>query len=191
MAEMLSELNMDYITNLITQQDSANSSLPTKYINCVPKIQTHPYKTITYSGNNHIFILLDSDDKDLSIKENMISTNSGLLSLQKQHKIFYVNEQNLSNLINEIIQTTGKYVYPMVFVNYLKQTLKINEKVNFDNTLLLNLRIWANQIRELSSRYSIDQYNCSDSTQAHEHITYIGYKICCELLYYYKYTHNK
>ena len=175
----LSDLNMDYINSLIIQSSTSSNNIPIKYINCIPKIQYHEYTQINMPNN--FIMLIDNDDNDDKLNEIQKMNPQ---YLQKQYKLFYVSEPLLNNIINDIIQTTGKYVYPMIFVNYLKQTLKINEKVNFDNSLLLYLRIWSNQIRELASSSTISNNDIQDK------IKYIGYKICCELLYYYKYVHQ-
>lgn len=199
----MSELNMDYINSIIIQHEptstsatntstATSNSLPIKYINCVPKIQYHKYKLVKYSDNNSLIMLIDLDNPELDKIQQL-----PVQYIQKQYKLFYVNEIILNNIINEIITTTGKYVYPMIFVNYLKQTLKINEKVNFDNSLLLYLRIWSNQIRELSCQDTSNSSNNGTSTSSStngifitDKMRYIGYRICCELLYYYKYIHH-
>ena len=168
----------DYINSII-QPNNDNMSI--KYINCIPKIQYHEYTQIIHNDNSNIIMFVDNDNPEFSNVPRL-----SLSYLQKQYKLFYVNNILLNNLIDSIIQTTGKYVYPMIFVNYLKQTFKINEKISFDNSLLLYLRIWSNQIRDIVSSNT----NQTLSTESKNKIIYIGYKICCELLYYYKYVHH-
>ena len=161
-----------------------------KYINCVPKIQVTDFINIS-NGRDLLLV-------PISIIDAIRPILSNIHLLNHSKRLFYVNSYYMSILINDIIKTNGKYVYPMAFVNYLKQTLSINEKVNFDNELLLYLRIWSNQIREISNKNDITNYrfmpeyvsvNCQAPLM--RTITYIGYTICCELLYYYKYAHEK
>ena len=85
----------------------------------------------------------------------------------------------------------------MIFVNYLKKSLNVNEKINFDNNLLLYIRIWSNQIRELAHKitpalkpmpHKQNKHITTNNIIKDKSIRYIGYKICCELLYYYKYV---
>lgn len=168
-----------------------------KYINCVPKIQSTAFMNLSTSKS----LLLVPLDELSSIR----SMQSNTQALNYSKRLFYINPYYMSTLINDIIKTNGKYVYPMVFVNYLKQTLAINEKVNFNNELLLHLRIWSNQIRELSNKHNIAEYKFSheyvtdnmpdECMPSHvdimRNITYIGYRICCELMFYYKYVHKR
>lgn len=179
--------NRQHHTTFNPSAQDTNASHGAKYINCVPKIQVAPYANLSTNRN----ILLVPIDEVESIQQ----IQSSIQMLNGSKRLFYVNPYHLSILINDIMKTNGKYVYPMTFVNYLKQTLSITEKVNFNNELLLYLRIWSNQIRELANKNNITEYKyslatTSDLTVNHK-ITYIGYKICCELLYYYKYVHNK
>ena len=160
-----------------------------KYINCVPKIQITPYANISTNKN----ILLVPIDELEYIK----SIQSNIQTLNKSKHLFYINPYNLSILINDIINTNGKYVYPMAHVNYLKNTLCVSDKVNFNNETLLYLRIWSNQIREIANKHNITNYKytpafltASSETNHFHDITYIGYRICCELIHYYKYAHG-
>lgn len=173
----MTELDTDF-SNLT---NPSADDLPIKYINCVPKIQVNPH--IIISNNKQILII---DEKDKPFITPLIETN--FTELQKNYKLFWVNESHLSTIIQEIIQTTGKYVYPMIFVNYLKQSLSVNEKINFDNNLLLYIRIWANQIREIARQNNNRFSHSKQKPSNNSNIKYIGYKICCELLYYYKYV---
>lgn len=154
----------------------------TKYINCIPKIHITQYVNLSL---NHNILLVPFD---------MIQYISPLLTdlntLNHTYHLFHVNINNLKTLLSEIIHTTGKYVYPMVFVNYLKHSLSIREKMNFNNELLLRLRVWSNQIRELAQRQNLTEYTYTpDLITNSDTITYIGYHICCALMYYYKYEH--
>lgn len=173
----------DLLEELTT--DSSVSSNQIKYINRVPKINVNNYSIITNPNNKRLSIYVDNTDKPI-IKS--LLNNSA--QLQNKHKLYWVDEQQLTTLIRDIIQTTGKYVYPMIFVNYLKQSLSINEKINFDNNLLLYIRIWSNQIREIARQSS--SLSLLHNQIIHNHdIRYIGYKICCELLYYYMNIYKK
>lgn len=176
---------LEDLTNDSTTNDSTNTHI--KYINRVPKITVNEYSTFTHPTNKHLMLLIDNDNKQAIVP---LLTDS--LRLQNEHKLFWIDEQQLSTLIHDIIQTTGKYVYPMIFVNYLKQSLSINEKINFDNNLLLYIRIWSNQIRELARQFTTSKIKpIHMRIQSNPDIRYIGYKICCELLYYYKNIYKK
>ena len=178
----------DNITNTCNTDE-----LPIKFINCVPKIHVNNYSTLTHPSNSSIIMYID--DKDKSTVTSLIQSDDS--TLQSIYKLFWVNESQLDTIISEIIQTTGKYVYPMIFVNYLKKSLNVNEKINFDNNLLLYIRIWSNQIRELAHKitpalkpmpHKQNKHITTNNIIKDKSIRYIGYKICCELLYYYKYV---
>ena len=206
---MDSSIHLDFSELTTSSQDAtSNATMPVKYINCVPKIKLTKFETILVpvhqQPNAHYIMLVDSSQFQQVQK---LLSSKGVAYVQQYEKLFYILDKHLNTLINEIIQTNGKYVYPMIFVNYIKRELNTNDKVNFDNSLLLYLRIWANQIREISAKYRIEVFNLdipikpskSASTlldddgkpiTPHDAIKYIGYKISCELLYYYKYVVN-
>lgn len=185
------EEDSDELINIFDEMTVKQSdNLPIKYINRVPKICINEYETIINRRNPNLFMFIDTILK----KEVLPILNSSSNLLQQKYKLFWINQFHLNNLIQEIIQTTGKYVYPMIFVNYLKQSLSIDEKINFDNSLLLYIRIWSNQIREIARQYiSNSNIHCKSVEsfiQTNSEVRYIGYKICCELLYYYKFTYK-
>lgn len=102
--------------------------------------------------------------------------------LEKDYKIFWINEHVMNSFINDIVNTTGKFVYPMIFVNFIKLSLNVQTKIKLDNTFLFHLRIWSNQIR-----------NLYQSQPKHKRIytpiiKLYSYNLCCEILYNYKYS---
>ena len=159
--------------NEIVDMSEQNSDSMVKYINCVPKVSINVHNTYTRNG---YVLIIDDQYKDIISPTNK--------NIEHKYKTYWVNIQYLNTLMHDILDTTGKYVYPMIFVNYIKQEKKVNTKIKFNNDLLLYIRIWSNQMRELSrkaiAKHKPNLYN-SD-------IMYICYKICCELLYYYN-TH--
>lgn len=105
--------------------------------------------------------------------------------LEANHKIFWINEHHMDMLINDIINTTGKFVYPMIFVNFIKQSLNIKTKIKLDDSFLFYLRIWSNQLRDIYQSLPKYQRNKKIFTPS---IKLYAYNICCELLYNFKYV---
>ena len=167
-------------SDIINQQISSSD---VKYINRVPKIQVEQYFNKSTNDKNILLIPISKYDE---INSRELSTYQ-----LNQQKLFYVSIAHLTTLINEIINTNGKYTYPMVFVNFLKSTFRLTDKVSFSEKMLLYLRIWSNQIREICNKSNITEYIYSPtSTDPLSSITFIGYQICCELLYYHKFGTN-
>ena len=179
----------------ITNDDLTKNDLPIKFINCVPKIHVNEYEQLTHPLKQSVIMYVDIADKEHVVQ--LLTSRNDSLTVQFKYKLFWVNSIQLDSIIREIIQTTGKYVYPMIFVNYLKQSLNVNDKINFDNNLLLYIRIWSNQIRELAHKitpslkpmpHKTNKITSLNHIIHDKSIQYIGYKICCELLYYYEYV---
>lgn len=145
-------------------------------INRIPKIQYEEYKN--YSKDPNTILLIPNH---LLVSPSI----HNIKSLNKTFHLFFINIYSLTVLINEIIKTTGKFTYPLIFVNFIKQSMNVKTKINFNEEMLLCLRIWSNQIRELAAKQSLISYSINDKSTSI--ITYIGYKICCELTYYHKY----
>ena len=147
-------------------------------INRIPKIQYEEYKN--YSKDPNTLLLIPNSSHEL-----ISSSIHDIKTLNKTYHLFFINIHNLTVLINEIIKTTGKYTYPLIFVNFIKQSMNVKTKINFNEEMLLYLRIWSNQIREIAAKLSLTSYSIDNKLTTI--ITYIGYKISCELTYYHKY----
>lgn len=155
--------------------------------NTIPKITISndtPY--FINSGKETYIIYINTKDKHLLqlVRENKMGI------INEKYKIFKINEQYLYSFINDVLNTDSKYVYPMVFVNFVKVSLHTNKKISFDNDELLKLRVWSNQLR---MTHGFESFNRSkrNRVQFKDIELYLGYKICCEILYYIIYIADK
>ena len=150
-------------------------------INRIPKIQYEEFEN--YSKDPNTLLLIPNSSYEI-----ISPFIRDMKFINENYHLFYISIHNLTVLINEIIKTDGKYAYPLIFVNFIKHSLNVKTKINFNQEMLLYLRIWSNQIREIGVKSSLSHYSINNNST--KIITYIGYKICCELIYYYK-NHQK
>ena len=148
--------------------------------NTIPKITiSNDTPHFINSGKETYIIYINTKDKRLLqlIRENKMGI------INEKYKIFKINEQYLYSFINDVLNTDSKYVYPMVFVNFVKVSLHTSKKISFDNDELLKLRVWSNQLR---MTHGFESFNRSkrNRVQFKDIELYLGYKICCEILYY-------
>lgn len=148
--------------------------------NTIPKITiSNDTPHFINSGKETYIIYINTKDKHLLqlIRENKMGI------INEKYKIFKINEQYLYSFINDVLNTDSKYVYPMVFVNFVKVSLHTSKKISFDNDELLKLRVWSNQLR---MTHGFESFNRSkrNRVQFKDIELYLGYKICCEILYY-------
>ena len=158
-----------------------NKNLSNEIINnTIPKIKTSNDIPKFIKRNNDTYIIYISTDNDII---NQLFRDNKMNILNKSYKIFLVNLSCLNQFINDVLNTVSKYVYPVVFVNFIKSSVRTNKKISFDNDELLKLRIWSNQLR-----ITYDLKN--NAKEFDNDILYMGYMICCEILYYYNYVHK-
>lgn len=150
--------------------------------NTIPKIIiSNDTPHFINSGKETYVIYINTKDKHLL--QLMRENKMGIIN--EKYKIFKINEQYLHSFINDVLNTDSKYVYPMVFVNFVKVSLRTNKKISFDNDELLKLRVWSNQLR-MTHGFENECFNRSKRNRAQfkDIELYLGYKICCEILYY-------
>ena len=164
----------------------SESKLSDKIIdNTIPKIIiSNDTPRFMNCGKDTYVIYIDNNDTFLLqlLKENKMNI------INEKYKIFRVNEYYLHSFINDVLNTVSKYVYPMVFVNFVKASLHTNKKISFDENELLKLRVWSNQLR-MAHGFKCCSFGMTKRNKLHfdEIELYLGYKICCEILYYVTY----
>lgn len=139
--------------------------------NTIPKIKIKD-ETPLYTMEHHAMYLtyIPNDSEKLT----NLFLNDDIAFLNKFYGIYKINEYNIKIFIDEVLATESKYVYPTVFVNFVKKELNTDKRITFDDNELLKLRVWSNQLRMIhkpSTSISLDEI-------------YIAYKICCEMLNY-------
>lgn len=154
--------------------------------NTIPKIIiSNDTPQFMNCGKDIYVIYVDHNDKILLklLRENKMNI------INEKYKIFRINESYLQSFINDVLSTDSKYVYPMVFVNFVKVSLHTNKKISFDDDELLKLRVWSNQLRMAHGFNKYNSFKMGNRTEFHfsEIELYLGYKICCEILYYITY----
>lgn len=154
--------------------------------NTIPKIIiTNDTPQFMNCGKDIYVIYIDNNDKILLqlLRENKMNI------INEKYKIFRINEYYLQSFINDVLSTDSKYVYPMVFVNFVKASLHTNKKISFDDDELLKLRVWSNQLRMTHGFNKYNSFKTRNRTEFHfnEIELYLGYRICCEILYYITY----
>ena len=134
--------------------------------NTIPKIPTsNEIAYFTNYGNSTFIMYIDNTNEDIMY----LVKNNKIIELNSKYKIYKINEQMLYSFIVDIINTEGKYVYPLVFE-------------------LLKLRIWANQLRLTYNKRTNQKFSYNDSHALSDTEIYLGYKICCEMLHYVLYV---
>lgn len=93
----------------------------------------------------------------------------------------YVTERNLVTLINSIVATDEKVVYPMVFVNFARNELRIKNKISFGSDELAKLRVWSNQLRSIAVK---QETRCNHITQFEKDVAYYGWRIARDIIEY-------
>lgn len=143
--------------------------------NIVSRITISTNEPLYASRDNKTFIMfVDKNDNE----QQRLLRDNDFKTLNTKFKIFSVNERHLNTLIKNIISTDSKFVYPLIFVNFIKSSFPTNKKIYFDSKELMKLRIWANQLRnEHGLHKKSNHYNTNE--------LYLGYVICCEMLHYY------
>lgn len=169
--ENILDNNLEQIDN--SSEITTFASHLIKIENTVPKIlipdSLAPPKYININDKAHL-IFIDSSLLNLLNEKNISELN-------EKYKLFFVNETHLHSFITNILSTDSKFVYPLVFVNFIRNYLQTEDKISFDPHELLKLRVWANQLRnEHGFKNKQTYYNQRE--------LYIGYVICCEMIYY-------
>lgn len=177
----LNDSDMEVKTFSLDEFNIFNKKLSNEIINnTIPKIKTSNNTPKFIKHNNDTYIIYINHDND---NINQLFRDNKMNILNKTHKIFLVNLSCLHQFINDVLSTVSKYVYPVVFVNFIKSSVRTNKKISFDNDELLKLRIWSNQLR-------ITHELKNNTKEFDNDVLYIGYTICCEILYYYNYIHK-
>ena len=164
-----------------------NKNLSNEIVNnTIPKIKMSNDVPKFIKCNKDTYIIYINPENDIV---NQLFGDNKMNILNRTYKIFLVNLTFLHQFINDVLNTVSKYVYPVVFVNFVKSSVRTNKKISFDNDELLKLRIWSNQLRityELKNKHN----ERNNAKEFDNDILYIGYVICCEILYYYNYIHK-
>lgn len=181
--EIISEMiNKDSTNdNDSTDSNDSQSECNLFFENTIPKItMSNETAHFTTDGKDTFVVYLDNNNVELFklLKDNNFN------ELNFKHKIYKINDKYLNIFISNILNTEGKYVYPLVFVNFVKSSVRLNKRITFDDFELLKLRIWANQLR-LIHNIDISLEQPGKPKQQYQDLElYIGYRICCELLHY-------
>lgn len=173
------DLNHDLNLNLDVIVDT--SIISPDLENVVSKIEIDPTSSPLYINNGNKTFILFIDKTNPSLMK--LLHNHDIHTLNEQHKIFLINEVFLHSLITNILKTDGKFVYPLVFVNFIKSSLQTNKKIVFEPDMMLRLRVWANQLR------NEHRHNKIRNSFSHNEL-FIGYRICCEMLYHYTFINK-
>lgn len=153
--------------------------------NTIPIIPTsNEIAYFTNYGNSTFIMYIDNTNEDIMY----LVKNNKIIELNSQYKIYKINEHMLYSFIVDIINTEGKYVYPLVFVNFVKTYTRSNKYISFDDDELLKLRIWANHLRLTYNKRTNQKFSYNDSHVLSDTEIYLGYKICCEMLHYVLYV---
>lgn len=148
------------------------------FINRIPKLKAplnfKPH--YIYETNDAKIIYIPDDNEDAK----KLLDAKDFTMLENKYQLYAVNERHMETLLNSIIGTTGRYVYPMIFVNFIKSSLDIKTKIIIPEEHLLKYRVWSNQIRELSH-----ESKAKRSPVFNPKIKELGYQLCCELLHTY------
>lgn len=177
----LNDSDMNVKTFSFDELNIFNKKLTNEIINnTIPKIKMSNDTPKFIKHNNDTYIIYINHDNDII---NRLFRDNKMNILNRTYKIFLVNLSYLHQFIKDVLNTVSKYVYPVVFVNFIKSSVRTNKKISFDNDELLKLRIWSNQLRIT--------YELKNNTKDFDNdVLYIGYTICCEILYYYNYVHK-
>lgn len=142
--------------------------------NMIPKLK--------YDGNN-LFRVNVNNTSYITFTHNMPSR-----PLLKRYHSFdetpfteYVTERNLIILINDIIATVDKYVFPMVFVSFARNELHIATKISFNSDELAKLRVWSNQLRSIMEKSGTKYVHIS---QFANDVVYYGWRIARDIIEY-------
>ena len=149
--------------------------------NTVPKILVSNDAPLYVNINDKACLMfVDKNNPELMnlLNEKNISV------LNEKYKLYIINESYLHSFIVNILNTDGKFVYPLVFVNFVKNSLQTNKKISFDRNELLKLRVWANQLR---NEHGFVKKRQSRFTYRE---LFIAYTICCEMLHYCMYSNK-
>lgn len=99
--------------------------------------------------------------KLLNIPDNVENMEYSIQPLCKKRKVLDVNVRypgykdyfpmnEFTKFKNDILNTVGKYVYPVVFINYPNTFAKSTNR-RFRDEHLRKLQLWGNQMRDIHS----------------------------------------
>ena len=151
------------------------------YINRIPKLSTPLNFKPQYimSGDSVEIIYIPANNVDAQ----KLLNSANFEELESKYQLYKVNEKHMEILLNSIITTTGRFVYPIIFVNFIKSSLNVKTKINIPEEQLLKYRVWANQIREFN------HHNKSRHSAVFDpKVKALGYQLCCELLHDYSHS---
>lgn len=110
--------------------------------------------------------------------------------------IYPIVTSDLAKFLTEIVKAETTYIYPTVFVAYALSYIRchkprnrelMHQKIMFDNNLLLQLRLWANQFRKSVSERELSINDILSIRSFNTSELYIGCYICSHIL---KFIHN-
>ena len=153
-----------------------NEQSSSSYINCIPKLSIPSnFKPHYIMSNNSVEIIYIPVN---NVDAQKLLNSANFKELASKYQLYKVDEKHMGILLNSIITTTGRFVYPIIFVNFIKSSLNVKTKISIPEEQLLKYRVWANQIREFNHRNRSHHSAVFDPK-----VKALGYQLCCELLH--------